>query len=540
MSNIEKLKYQLQLQIQVKELLQRGFVDLKDPYHYEVIIAILNKPKLQKSANDLQLLSLAFTSIKFFNEMSKTTSQDELCQLYKELTYTRLPARRTVFHYGDIGKNFYIILRGSVWVLVAKAGLSDGQYDKQEKQSKKDKEVREQRDEGTIEDENDFCDNTDEEMLASKYPGMMKVGQVETEGSFGEIALTNFIPRQATIVCREDTHFIKLSREAFNKFLSEYYNRIQAKNFQFLKSINVFSDWPDAELSQIQYHMEPLEYSMNSVIYKEFEIIKGVYFVLEGQIEISESLQVKGQRSVFRQSSQLIQKKNLSIKLHRLGPGQLFGYQELIIGSDSRSTRAVCISEKSKVLFLAADRFKLYCIHNSNTNEKLILMVQQQEQIKQKATNIMLTNESFSLNANMSAEEKRLITNESIDHSIFKSESKRVSVKNQDTISPIGHRSQKLQSYYKFIQSKTSQNKDVKPLSFDSPLFEVNGGGRRITYERASQKSLHPQQLDSKQYLIEKLRLPKIFKKQKSNMNSDVQLVISKYRKNSERYTKPK
>lgn len=42
----------------------------------------------------------------------------------------------------------------------------------------------------------------------------------------------------------------------------------------------------------------------------------------------------------------------------------------------------------------------------------------------------MLTNESFSLNINMSAEEKRLITNESIDHSIFKTESKRVSVKN--------------------------------------------------------------------------------------------------------------
>lgn len=40
--------------------------------------------------------------------------------------------------------------------------------------------------------------------------------------------------------------------------------------------------------------MEPLEYSMNSVIYKEFEIIKGVYFVLEGQIEVSESLTVKG------------------------------------------------------------------------------------------------------------------------------------------------------------------------------------------------------------------------------------------------------
>lgn len=59
-------------------------------------------------------------------------------------------------------------------------------------------------------------------MLQLKYPNLMKVGQIESEGSFGEIALTNFIPRQATIVCREDTQFIKLSREAFNKFLCKH------------------------------------------------------------------------------------------------------------------------------------------------------------------------------------------------------------------------------------------------------------------------------------------------------------------------------
>jgi len=38
--------------------------------------------------------------------------------LYKELSFTQLPARRTLFHLGDIGKNFYIILSGSVWVYI--------------------------------------------------------------------------------------------------------------------------------------------------------------------------------------------------------------------------------------------------------------------------------------------------------------------------------------------------------------------------------------------------------------------------------------
>lgn len=50
--------------------------------------------------------------------MMKTTSYDEMLNLYRELQYINLPAHRTLFRCGDIGKNFYIILRGSVWVII--------------------------------------------------------------------------------------------------------------------------------------------------------------------------------------------------------------------------------------------------------------------------------------------------------------------------------------------------------------------------------------------------------------------------------------
>lgn len=50
--------------------------------------------------------------------MMKTTSFDEMLNLYRELQYINLPVRRTLFRCGDIGKNFYIILRGSVWVII--------------------------------------------------------------------------------------------------------------------------------------------------------------------------------------------------------------------------------------------------------------------------------------------------------------------------------------------------------------------------------------------------------------------------------------
>ena len=36
---------------------------------------------------------------------------------------------------------------------------------------------------------------------------------------FGEIALTQSVPRMATIVCKSETHFAILSRENFNSLL---------------------------------------------------------------------------------------------------------------------------------------------------------------------------------------------------------------------------------------------------------------------------------------------------------------------------------
>jgi hypothetical protein len=46
--------------------------------------------------------------------------------LFKELSYERMGPRSVVFQYGDLGRKFYIILRGTVWVLVKKKGLAEG------------------------------------------------------------------------------------------------------------------------------------------------------------------------------------------------------------------------------------------------------------------------------------------------------------------------------------------------------------------------------------------------------------------------------
>lgn len=67
---------------------------------------------------------------------------------------------------------------------------------------------------------------TDAEYLECQFPSLNKVGQMKAGDSFGEIALTKQVPRTATIVAAEDTHFATVTREQFNKLLSSYYEFI--------------------------------------------------------------------------------------------------------------------------------------------------------------------------------------------------------------------------------------------------------------------------------------------------------------------------
>lgn len=61
--------------------------------------------------------------------------------LYKQLSYEFTPKRHVVFNLGDIGRKFYIILKGTVYVLVRKKGLQDGSLPNEEEE-KREEELR--------------------------------------------------------------------------------------------------------------------------------------------------------------------------------------------------------------------------------------------------------------------------------------------------------------------------------------------------------------------------------------------------------------
>lgn len=63
------------------------------------------------------MLHLALKNIKLFAELENEIPLNQMYNLFKELNYSIFPTRKVVFHQGEIGKEFYIILKGSVFII---------------------------------------------------------------------------------------------------------------------------------------------------------------------------------------------------------------------------------------------------------------------------------------------------------------------------------------------------------------------------------------------------------------------------------------
>lgn len=73
-----------------------------------------------------------------------------------------------------------------------------------------------------------------------------------------------------------DTHFLTLSRDAFNYYLSliffflnyleEFYKRKTKENIAILKGTTFFKDWTETMISQLYYYFEEINIYLNDVM----------------------------------------------------------------------------------------------------------------------------------------------------------------------------------------------------------------------------------------------------------------------------------
>ncbi|CAD8056497.1 unnamed protein product [Paramecium primaurelia] len=527
----------------VSEVLKKSDPEFGDDEELNIIVSLLKKQSSQRTQLDIDKIRLSFFRFKFFQELEQQMGAEMVSGLYKQLSYEIQHKRQTVFNIGDLGKKFYIILKGSVWVLVQKKGLQDGQGPTEEDQKQeqdlkdeKNKEMMENAKKNNKKNKNKknkaqafitqvtlddiFATMTDKEFLETQFPTLQKVGEINSGESFGEIALTKQVPRTATIVAAEDTHFATVTRDQFNKLLSAYYEAQQKMNIGFLSKVAIFSDWNDQMLNQLYYHFKQEEKKLFQIIYKENENANHIYLLKSGEVELSKFIDLNQSSSnnsimkkFFTRNEQKLEKVRTSI----ITAGQIFGHEEVLAGI-KREYRAICVSQNVSYFVLDKQRFLQYFQKGAAIQK---LQSFDQNKINQRTQSLDIIKQIKKIPQPIEYREVPFINQQTQDQSILKNSLERIGNPVEPTgyemLQGHGHINKAHYNFRRNINVIYSNLKDTEPLSLEKAFFQMEASKgssisiiNRIFPAAARPKYIIPDSSISSKTIIKSLKLPKI------------------------------
>lgn len=208
-----------------------------------------------RSDSDVAKLIELTTDLTFFNQLSSTV-RAECC---KAMTVVQIAKGVKIFDLGDPSTAFYIVLKGSVSVIVLKKKIG-------------------------------------EDLL--KGSGTVKVPPIEfyketilnAGSSFGELGLLKGIARTAAVTCREASILALLTKTDFDRIISRLEETRLAQVVDFLKEIPIFRSWTKTSLSKASYGLTQKNYRMGESVFREKGPANFVYCILEGEFKLVKSI----------------------------------------------------------------------------------------------------------------------------------------------------------------------------------------------------------------------------------------------------------
>ena len=93
--------------------------------------------------------------------------------------------------------------------------------------------------------------------------------------------------RTGTMEAAEDCYLLTINRSGFDEIMGTYHYMMSQKKIKFLKQYSFFFEVPYLKMSYFIPYMKELAFKRRSVIYQEGESCDKIFFVINGEIEIS-------------------------------------------------------------------------------------------------------------------------------------------------------------------------------------------------------------------------------------------------------------
>lgn len=187
---------------------------------------------------------------------------------------------------------------------------------------------------------------------------------------------------------------------SFNLFAEEKEKKKLDNEIDFLRSLEVLSNWSYTDAKYLFYHTIKKTFPIKTCMYKVGDEANNFYIIRSGefQIDIAVTLPVEGTLLFKQQSEKFSSKYNISsknrsitkyLKFAILSKNEYFGFEELL-DNKKRNHRVTCISELGEVSIIYKKEFLRRIVSDQKTKNHLIKMSEKHEEMKQARINEFL------------------------------------------------------------------------------------------------------------------------------------------------------
>ena len=211
-------------------------------YDNEELMEVISKPTAVRTMTDMRIIFKNLRALKAFERMSNFV----LLQLCAVVLHISVGDGKYVFRQGTPGKEWYILLRGSVSIFVR-----DGEQ------------------------------------------GVPKLlTNLGSGDGFGEIALRNDQPRSASVLATSDCDLALVQKDDYNRILRHLQEEEVKGKILFMKKLPAFRACTEFQLRSLASFMQSKLYDKGSEVLREGILVDRVGFIRKGKCTCSQTVDV--------------------------------------------------------------------------------------------------------------------------------------------------------------------------------------------------------------------------------------------------------
>lgn len=354
-------------------------------------------------------------NVPYFQKLKDNLPQDLYLKYAKKFEIKQFKNFEEVFEIYSNPKYFYIVVTGSIYVLIKKSGISIQQSINGDAKSVKKSQmgsfqsinstlVAKKLLQMNTTSKNDQEEQTNIILLGQKYPDMICIRTLNSPATFGELAIEKerVSKRTATIVSKGSCTMFMYPLSIFRR-IKRYMDDPQIRvKVGFFQQISIFKHWNISNIVELLYHVNEQQFRSAHIVYEVGDLDKNVYFVKKGKFELqyrllkdSDKVYIDKRITKLLKIEQKVMKDYENVPIAVLGRYEVVGFFEHYVNQKYKLTNLIAKTNDAQLYSIDKNYFFTVVTNQLTLKRLRKLYLNQRDLIKERLKVFKVVNQEL-------------------------------------------------------------------------------------------------------------------------------------------------